>query len=67
LEKEGDESLVNMAGEKWPYAGGIEFDNVTMRYRRTLDPCINQLSFKAEPTQKIGIIGRTGAGKSSTI
>lgn len=65
--KENDAKQVNAAGESWPYAGGIEFDNVTMRYRKTLDPCINHLTFKAEPKQKIGIIGRTGAGKSSTI
>ena len=54
-----------MTGEKWPWAGEIEFDNVTMRYRKSLEPCVKNLSIKIRPGERIGIIGRTGAGKSS--
>ena len=47
--------------------GEIEFHNVTMRYRPTLEPSISDLSFKVQPGMKIGIVGRTGAGKSSIL
>lgn len=54
-------------GENWPQKGSIEFKNVTMSYRPGLEPCLRKLSFKAQPGMKIGIVGRTGAGKSSIL
>ena len=62
LEKENDTVKIK---EGWPCDGLIEFENVTMRYRPNLDPSIKGLTFKVEPRMKIGIVGRTGAGKSS--
>ena len=48
----------------WPAEGVIEFDNVVAGY--TLDqPILNGLSFKAGRNQRIGVVGRTGAGKST--
>ena len=38
-----------------------------MRYRKSLEPSLKSLSFKAESGMKIGIVGRTGAGKSSIL
>ncbi|KAJ1952587.1 hypothetical protein EC988_003472, partial [Linderina pennispora] len=49
----------------WPETGDIEFRNYSARYRKDLDPVLNDLSFKVLPSQKVGIVGRTGAGKSS--
>ncbi|KAJ2186808.1 hypothetical protein EV181_003106, partial [Coemansia sp. RSA 532] len=49
----------------WPHAGQIEFKNYSMRYRSGLDLVLNDVSFVAKPREKIGIVGRTGAGKSS--
>ena len=51
----------------WPHAGDIEFRNVTMRYRDGLPLVLNGLTFRVQPRQKIGIVGRTGAGKSSIV
>ena len=62
LEKESDALQIKQG---WPSQGHIEFKNVTMRYRPNLDPSIKNLTFKVEPRMKIGIVGRTGAGKSS--
>lgn len=38
-----------------------------MRYREGLEPSINKLHFKVEDGEKIGIVGRTGSGKSSIL
>ncbi|TPX56169.1 hypothetical protein PhCBS80983_g04737 [Powellomyces hirtus] len=49
----------------WPATGRIEFQNVNMRYREDMDLVLKDLTFSIHGGQKIGIVGRTGAGKSS--
>ncbi|KAJ2806862.1 Canalicular multispecific organic anion transporter 2 [Coemansia guatemalensis] len=49
----------------WPEQGVVEFKNYSTRYREGLDLALKDLSFRVAPRQKIGIVGRTGAGKSS--
>jgi ABC-type oligopeptide transport system ATPase subunit len=49
----------------WPTEGAIEFENVQLRYRPELPLVLKGVSFKVRPGEKVGIIGRTGAGKSS--
>jgi ATP-binding cassette subfamily C (CFTR/MRP) protein 1 len=49
----------------WPTKGKIEFRDYATRYRPGLDLALRDLSFTVTPKEKIGIIGRTGAGKSS--
>ena len=49
----------------WPSNGAIEFVDYSTRYRKDLDPVLNNLSFQIKGEEKIGIVGRTGAGKSS--
>ncbi|KAF9933077.1 hypothetical protein FBU30_006578 [Linnemannia zychae] len=51
--------------ENWPNAGHVEFRNYSTRYREGLDLVIKNISFEVKPAEKIGIVGRTGAGKSS--
>ncbi|KAL2644290.1 hypothetical protein R1flu_011877 [Riccia fluitans] len=51
--------------EQWPEKGEIEFIKYTMAYRIDLPPVLHDLRFKVLPEEKIGILGRTGAGKSS--
>ncbi|XP_052179623.1 ABC transporter C family member 12-like isoform X3 [Diospyros lotus] len=51
----------------WPSLGSIEFKDVVLRYRPGLPPVLHGLSFTISPTEKVGIIGRTGAGKSSML
>lgn len=49
----------------WPAEGRIVFKNYSTRYREGLDLVVKDVSFAVQPAQKVGIVGRTGAGKSS--
>jgi ATP-binding cassette subfamily C (CFTR/MRP) protein 1 len=49
----------------WPSEGQIVFKDVTMRYRPELPPVLHGLSVEIRPMEKVGVVGRTGAGKSS--
>ena len=49
----------------WPHRGEIIFDDYATRYRDGMDLVLRGVSFKIKPEQKVGIVGRTGAGKSS--
>ncbi|XP_050287870.1 ABC transporter C family member 2-like isoform X2 [Quercus robur] len=51
----------------WPSSGSIKFEDVVLRYRPELPPVLHGLSFTIFPTDKVGIVGRTGAGKSSML
>ncbi|XP_059215146.1 canalicular multispecific organic anion transporter 1 isoform X2 [Centropristis striata] len=51
--------------EKWPEAGRVQFDNYKVRYRPGLDLVLHGITCDIHSTEKIGIVGRTGAGKSS--
>ncbi|BFZ53859.1 Transporter of the ATP-binding cassette (ABC) [Savitreella phatthalungensis] len=49
----------------WPSRGAIDVNGLSMSYAPELPTVLKNLSFKVEPGSKIGIVGRTGAGKSS--
>ncbi len=51
----------------WPTNGKIEFKNLSYRYSDSLPPTLTNLNLTIQPNEKIGIVGRTGAGKSSLI
>nr|XP_027201120.1 multidrug resistance-associated protein 4-like [Dermatophagoides pteronyssinus] len=53
--------------EDWPSLGKIEFDDVSLSYAPEAPPVLKNLTFTINPGEKIGIVGRTGAGKSSMI
>jgi len=61
IDKEADEDI----DADWPKNGTLEFKNVSARYRDGLPLALKGMSFKVESGQKIGIVGRTGAGKST--
>ncbi|XP_031347077.1 probable multidrug resistance-associated protein lethal(2)03659 isoform X2 [Photinus pyralis] len=68
---EGERALKSAPNLKpsvaWPSLGGIKFKNVSLRYSPDEPFVLKGLNFVVEPLQKIGIVGRTGAGKSSII
>ena len=49
----------------WPEYGVVKFDNYQTRYRESLDLVLRGISFEIMSGEKVGIVGRTGAGKSS--
>ncbi|XP_072524361.1 ATP-binding cassette sub-family C member 5 isoform X2 [Salminus brasiliensis] len=49
----------------WPQQGSISFQNVEMRYRAELPLVLKNLTFSILPDETVGIVGRTGSGKSS--
>ena len=50
---------------EWPETGAIEFKDLEMRYRPGLPNVLHGISMSIRGGEKIGIVGRTGAGKSS--
>lgn len=49
----------------WPSRGEIEFNNYSARYREGLDLVLKNINLDIRSHEKIGVVGRTGAGKSS--
>ncbi|CAI6344119.1 unnamed protein product [Macrosiphum euphorbiae] len=50
---------------EWPTSGEIQFKNLKVRYRESLDLVLKGLNFSVKGGKKVGVVGRTGAGKSS--
>ncbi|XP_057971356.1 ABC transporter C family member 2 [Malania oleifera] len=57
----------NRPSPGWPSSGSITFEDIVLRYRPELPPVLHGLSFTICPSDKVGIVGRTGAGKSSML
>ncbi|XP_078614097.1 ATP-binding cassette sub-family C member 5-like isoform X5 [Branchiostoma floridae x Branchiostoma japonicum] len=51
--------------ESWPVEGRVQFQKYNMRYREGLPLVLKDVSFSTRPSEKVGIVGRTGSGKSS--
>ncbi|KAI5365489.1 putative AAA+ ATPase domain, ABC transporter type 1, transmembrane domain-containing protein [Septoria linicola] len=49
----------------WPSKGAVSFNNYSTRYRAGLDLVLKNVSLNVKSHEKIGVVGRTGAGKSS--
>lgn len=49
----------------WPAQGAVSFNDYSTRYRPGLDLVLKDVNLDIKPKEKIGVVGRTGAGKSS--
>jgi ATP-binding cassette subfamily C (CFTR/MRP) protein 4 len=65
LEKEKLNEGNIKAPKDWPQYGEIVFENVSFAYDETLPSVLKNVSFKINANEKIGVVGRTGAGKST--
>jgi ABC-type multidrug transport system fused ATPase/permease subunit len=64
LEMDGDKAVLESG---WPRSGTIEFENLTVRYRSSLPPALENVSFRIPEGSRVGIVGRTGSGKSTLV
>lgn len=55
----------NRPPASWPARGEVEFNNYSARYREGLDLVLKNIKLDIKSHEKIGVVGRTGAGKSS--
>ena len=53
--------------KSWPETGVVEFRDLHLRYADTEPYVLKGINFKSKKNEKIGIVGRTGAGKSSLV
>jgi ATP-binding cassette subfamily C (CFTR/MRP) protein 1 len=60
-----DVVYANRPTNSWPEQGAVEFNDYSMRYRPNLDFVLKNICLSFKPHEKIGVVGRTGAGKSS--
>ncbi|KII85509.1 hypothetical protein PLICRDRAFT_145262 [Plicaturopsis crispa FD-325 SS-3] len=67
LAPEGDAVTPNDPPASWPEKGEIQFNDVQLAYRKGLPLVLKGISFNVRPGEKVGIVGRTGAGKSSLL
>ncbi|XP_036147821.1 multidrug resistance-associated protein 4 [Monomorium pharaonis] len=67
LPKEEPVTSDNPPPATWPSIGQLSLKNVSMKYHKDDPPVLKNLNVTIEPGWKVGVVGRTGAGKSSLI
>lgn len=67
VEPAASSCLPSAVGDSWPQRGRIEIDRMSLRYSPDLPPALERLTVTLTAGEKVGICGRTGAGKSSII
>lgn len=66
LEQEAPSIIeTNRPAPSWPQLGSVQVSNLSLRYAPELPNVLNNVSFSIEPHEKVAIVGRTGAGKST--
>ena len=61
IKPKDDELMKN----NWPQEGRIRFENYSVKYRPTTEVVLKNLNFQIEGNEKVGVVGRTGSGKST--
>ncbi|KAH8269735.1 hypothetical protein KR018_008658 [Drosophila ironensis] len=69
LQLEGEQNAAGSADPPfgWPTQGVLSFHEVQLSYREHLSPALRGITFQTEAFERIGIVGRTGAGKTSVL
>jgi len=56
-----------LQSDGWPWKGGISFKNVSMKYSPSAPLVLNGVTLSVPPGSTLGVVGRTGSGKSSLL
>ncbi|KAH6892508.1 ABC transporter type 1, transmembrane domain-containing protein [Thelonectria olida] len=64
---EVDDVDKDLKASEWPRAGRVQFQSLTLSHRPGLEPALRDITLDIKPGEKVGVVGRTGAGKSSLI
>lgn len=67
LPQEAESEVEGAVTAEWPANGSIEFEGIEMRYRDSLPLVLKGLNLSVKGGEKIGVVGRTGSGKSSLM
>ncbi|KAF0695328.1 hypothetical protein As57867_013803, partial [Aphanomyces stellatus] len=65
IEPEAPRVISGAVAKDWPTKGDVEFDNMAFRYKANDPLVLKDVNVHIQSGEKIGIVGRTGAGKSS--
>ena len=57
----------SVQGGHWPTKGRIQIQNLQMRYREDLELVLKNINLDFPPSARVGVVGRTGSGKSSLL
>lgn len=66
IKPERDEAEMEVPPQ-WPSEGNIQYNEVVMKYRDDQEPVLKGVTIEIRPQEKIGVVGRTGSGKSSLL
>ena len=64
-EKKKKKKIYSLSDKSWPVEGKVNYENYSMKYRPNCDLALKDVNIEINPGEKIGIVGRTGSGKSS--
>ncbi|KAJ6216249.1 hypothetical protein RDWZM_007406 [Blomia tropicalis] len=67
LEPEAELESLYKFPKNWPETGSVKFERVYLTYANCPEPVLKNLTFDIRGGEKIGVVGRTGAGKSSIL
>ncbi|XP_032238396.2 ATP-binding cassette sub-family C member 4 isoform X2 [Nematostella vectensis] len=67
LPPEGEKVTDVIPPPDWPDKGKITFDNMSFSYHQSLPEVLHNVTCVIKPSEKVGVVGRTGAGKSSLL
>ena len=66
-QKDFEDQSPNQVTSEWPTEGKIQIERLNIRYREGLPLVIRRMNLSVKPGEKVGILGRTGSGKSTLV